>query len=125
MLAMVMFTGISPVFPVRDLAAALAHYRRLGFAVEEHKGDEAYGFARRDGALIHLSVVPDVRTAGCAYLYVDDADLLHAEWAAAGVNGRLVEPVDTDHGLREGGHVDPDGNLIRFGAPLGHRWPLP
>ena len=125
---MVVFSGVSPIFPVRDLAAALAHYRRLGFAVEEHKGDEAYGFARRDNALIHLSVAPDVdplRTAGCAYLYVDDADLLHAEWADAAVDGRLVEPVDTEYGLREGGHVDPDGNLIRFGAPPGHRWPLP
>src|SRR5687767_13665942 len=105
-----MFTGISPVFPVRDLTAALAHYRRLGFSVEEHKGDEAYGFARRDNALIHLSVAPDVdpvRTAGCAYLYVDDADLLHAEWADASIEGRLVAPVDNEHGLREGGHVDP------------------
>jgi hypothetical protein len=27
-------------------------------------------------------------------------------------------PVDTDHGIREGAHVDPDGNLLRFGSPL-------
>jgi hypothetical protein len=26
--------------------------------------------------------------------------------------------VDTDYGIREGGHVDPDGNLLRFGSPL-------
>jgi catechol 2,3-dioxygenase-like lactoylglutathione lyase family enzyme len=124
---MVMFTGISPVFAVRDLSAALAHYRRLGFSVEEHKGDGAYGFARRDNALLHLAVVPEVdplTNAGCAYLYVDDADLLHADWADASVDGRLVAPVDTDYGLREGAHVDPDGNLIRFGSPMGHRWPL-
>ena len=27
-------------------------------------------------------------------------------------------PVDTGYGMREGSHVDPDGNLLRFGSPL-------
>jgi len=55
-----MFTGISPVFSVRDVTAALAHYRRLGFAVEAYKGDAAYGYARRDNTLLHLAEVPVV-----------------------------------------------------------------
>ncbi len=56
-------------------------------------------------------------TTSCAYLWVDDADALHAEWAAAGVDGRLDPPRPTEYGLEEGAHVDPDGNLIRFGSP--------
>jgi hypothetical protein len=35
-----------------------------------------------------------------------------------GVAGELVAPFDTDYGLREGSHVDPDGNVIRFGSPI-------
>jgi hypothetical protein len=29
-----------------------------------------------------------------------------------------MPPTDTDYGLREGAHIDPDNNLIRFGSPL-------
>ena len=46
-----------------------------------------------------------------------DADALYEEWTKPGVGGltRPVEPMP--YGLREGSHVDPDGNLIRFGSP--------
>jgi hypothetical protein len=27
-------------------------------------------------------------------------------------------PEDYDYGKREGSHIDPDGNKIRFGSPL-------
>jgi hypothetical protein len=30
----------------------------------------------------------------------------------------VVGPDDYDYGKREGSHVDPDGNLLRFGSPL-------
>jgi hypothetical protein len=49
---------------------------------------------------------------------MDDADALHAEWAAAGVEGRFRGPIDTPYGLREFGYVDPDGNLLRVGSSL-------
>jgi hypothetical protein len=106
------------VFSTVDVAAWLAHYGALGFVVEAH--DESYGFARRDAIELHVTRNPDhdpLATAGAAYLRVDDADALAAEWATV-PNGRTVAPVDTDYGLREGAHVDPDGNLLRFGSPL-------
>jgi catechol 2,3-dioxygenase-like lactoylglutathione lyase family enzyme len=112
-------TGIASVLAVRDLARALEHYRRLGFCVGKH-GEGAYGFAERDGLSLHFRVVPDLepaRTTSAVYFYVDDADSLFAEWAAAGVNGQFFEPDDTDYGLREGAHIDLDGNLLRFGSP--------
>ena len=51
-----------------------------------------------------------------AYLFVDDADGLAAEWREAGADVR--SPEDTPWGKREGVTIDPDGNIIRFGSPL-------
>jgi uncharacterized glyoxalase superfamily protein PhnB len=52
------------------------------------------------------------------YMHVDDADQLAAEWRKAGVT--VSGPQDYDYGKREGFHVDPDGNELRFGSPLRH-----
>jgi hypothetical protein len=106
------------IFAVRDLDRALDHYRRLGFEVREYDGG-GYGFAHRDGADLHFSEISDLdrtKTTSAVYLYVDDADALFAEWRSSGVTGQFFEPVDTDYGLREGAHVDRDGNLLRFGS---------
>ena len=56
------------------------------------------------------------------YLFVDDADALHAEWRAIGVEpdrttgSRLVPPSTTAYGMREFALVDPSGNLLRVGS---------
>jgi len=113
--------SVSPILAVRNLDAALGHYRTLGFDVHADEGGAAYGFAERDDLSLHLAEDPALDPAGngCAvYLYVNDADALYAQWRAARPAGRLVAPVDTDYGLREGTHVDPDGNLLRFGSSL-------
>jgi DNA-binding MarR family transcriptional regulator/catechol 2,3-dioxygenase-like lactoylglutathione lyase family enzyme len=111
----------SPVFPVRDLAAALAHYAALGFETSAYAQGGEYGFADRDGVGLHLACDPDhdpARSAASAYLYVRDADALYEEWSRPGIGG-LTRPVGpTPYRLREGSHVDPDGNLIRFGSPV-------
>jgi DNA-binding MarR family transcriptional regulator len=108
----------SPIFPVRDLSAALAHYAALGFGTLAYDG--GYGFADRDGVGLHLAAggEHDEPHLGAAYLYVRDADALYAEWTRPGIGGhtRPVEP--TPYKLREGSHIDPDGNLIRFGSPM-------
>ena len=65
----------SPIFPVRDLARALAHYRSLGFVTTAYGDGEAYGFADRDGIGLHLAADEghDPTTdAGRTYLYVDE-----------------------------------------------------
>jgi hypothetical protein len=38
---------------------------------------------------------------------------------ATRAGGRFAGIEDTDHGLRESAHVDPDGNLLRYGSWLG------
>lgn len=108
---------IAPIFAVRDLEVAMEHYRRLGFAVRAYAGG-GYGFASWHGIEIHLGVVPDDdRRIGAAYLFVDDADRVAADWRSAGVE--VHAPEDTEWGQHEGAVVDPDGNVIRFGSPIG------
>ena len=108
---------VAPIFPVRDLRASLAHYRRLGFATREYEGG-GYGFAVLDGAEIHLGIAPESHGHASAYLFVEDADELARVWQSAGATVSL--PEDTDWGEHEGAHVDPDGNVIRFGSPMRH-----
>jgi Ser/Thr protein kinase RdoA (MazF antagonist)/predicted enzyme related to lactoylglutathione lyase len=119
-------TQFSPIFPVKDLRRALAHYAALGFTTNAYEHGADYGFADRDGIGLHFAAEPDHEPGtGSAetYLYVEDADALYAEWTRPGIGG-ITRPVgDTDYRLREGSHVDPDGNLIRFGSPFpSRRW---
>jgi uncharacterized glyoxalase superfamily protein PhnB len=122
---MTTFERLAPVFPVRNVRAALEHYRRLGFVAEaygeQNDGDPIYGFIRRGSIELHLArtadLEPDRNTSAC-YLYVDDANSLFEEWSRASAGGRLHDPFDTPYGLREFAHVDPDGNLLRVGSPV-------
>jgi hypothetical protein len=116
------FTSVSPIIPVRNLDVALVRYRRLGFDVRSYPGPERYGFVERGSVSMHLTEWAEhdpLRTAASVYLYVNDADALHAEWAALpDLDGRLMAPVDTAYGLREFAYVDPDGTAHRVGSPL-------
>jgi hypothetical protein len=107
---------VAPIFPVRDLDASMAHYRRMGFATRAYEGG-GYAFATRDRVEIHLGVVAETGSSNSsAYLFVDDADQLGEEWRIAGVH--VHPPEDTEWRMHEGVVVDPDGNVVRFGSPL-------
>jgi DNA-binding MarR family transcriptional regulator len=110
----------SPIFPVRHLGRALEHYASLGFDTLPYEDGHEYGFANRDGIDLHLAVVDEEHASspGSAYLYVRDADALYAEWSRPGIGGQTRPVGPTPYKLREGSHVDPDGNLIRFGSPI-------
>lgn len=117
----IVFETVSPVIPVLDLDAALDRYRLLGFQAHAYGGADRYGFADRGGISLHLTEWAEhdpKRTAAAIYLYVSDADALHAEWSAVGLPGRLTPPVDTEYGLREFAYVDPEGTLHRVGSPI-------
>jgi hypothetical protein len=127
--------GIAPIFPTADFDAMRTHYEALGFSVHVHGG--GYGTVERDGVKIHFRHVPtvglpalgggtsDASSAesdagtgrGAAYLAVDDATVLHAEWSAAGV-GETSDLFDPGFGVREAAHIDTDGNMLRFGSPV-------
>ncbi|MHA7064912.1 bleomycin resistance protein [Azospirillum argentinense] len=120
----VQFERVTPILPVRDVRAALAYYRRLGFEASAYNDaveEPIYGFLAWGDVNLHLARVPDLepaRSTVACYLYVNDADALYAAWQAAKVDGRLTAPADTPYGLREFAHIDPDGNLLRIGAPI-------
>jgi DNA-binding MarR family transcriptional regulator len=115
------FRHFSPIFPVRDLAAGLAHYSALGFDTLAYAEGDEYGFANREGTGLHLAASSGhdpAHHAASAYLYVRDADALYEEWSRPGIGGHTRPPGATPYQLREGSHTDPDGNLIRFGSPM-------
>ena len=114
------FRHFSPIFPVRNLAAALAHYSALGFDTFAYADGDDYGFADREGIGLHLAADSDHDPAhhASAYLYVRDADALYEEWSRPGIGGHTRPVGPTPYKLREGSHTDPDGNLIRFGSPV-------
>jgi predicted enzyme related to lactoylglutathione lyase len=94
-----------------------AHYEKLGFVVHVH--GVGYSTAARDGFNLHFALNAE-GGPGAVYFAVDDADALHGEWAAAGV-GEISDLFDPGFGVWEAAHIDPDGNLIRFGSPSGER----
>jgi catechol 2,3-dioxygenase-like lactoylglutathione lyase family enzyme len=116
----VVFERVAPVLTVRDLKAAVARYRRLGFRTELDEPAK-YGFVERGAVQLHLvegGLDEGGGTGGVVYVYVSDADALRAEWGSAGVEGRFIGPHDTPYGLREFVYTDPDGIVHRVGSPL-------
>lgn len=119
------FVAAVPILAVRDVAKAMQHYREFGFEASAYTdpdgGSAGYGYLSRGSVNLHVSKSSNLNplTAKVSLcVFVDDADALYAEWQAADVDGRMHAPHDTDYGLREGAHVDSDGNLVRFGSWL-------
>jgi uncharacterized glyoxalase superfamily protein PhnB len=112
----VRLVGYEPSFSVLDVDRAVDHYQRLGFSTDDH--DDTYAFAHFGQLNLHLAHDddPDHHQTAVLYLHVDDADRLAESWRSAGME--VTGPDDCDYGKREGRHVDPDGNVIRFGSPL-------
>ena len=112
-----MLEKIMPELPCDDVPAAVAYYRDvLGFAVNYAQDD--IGVMDRDAARILLIArTPRHTGIGSCYVYVSDADALHAELVArgAGVQG---PPVSRPWGLREFVVLDPDGNRLTLGKPF-------
>ena len=99
------------MLPVADLTRSLDHYRALGFLVSTH--DETYGFAALQGLELHLAVASGPSAGVEVFLHVPDADALARSWAQTPETSGAVDP---PWGMREGRHVDPDGNVLRFGS---------
>ena len=112
-----MLTKIMPEMPTDDVAASVAYYRDvLGFSVNYEQADIAV--MDRDVVRVLLIARTD-RHAGITstYVYVRDADGLHAELRGKGARV-LGEPESHPWGLRDFRVLDPDDNQITFGQPL-------
>jgi catechol 2,3-dioxygenase-like lactoylglutathione lyase family enzyme len=100
------------------------YWGQLGFQLEFEvpasatKRDPCYMGVSRGGALLYLSGhAGDGVVGGVVYCVCDEVDALHAEFVAKNVRIHIA-PVDQTWGMRELYVLDPDGNSVRFGAPV-------
>ena len=123
--------GIAPYFIVDDVVSTADFYRdKLGFQYERFWGDPpGFCMVRRGGITIMLS---QVETPGAmrpnrladpegdpwdAYVWVEDADALHAEFASRGV--KITRGIcDQSYGCRDFDVEDCNGYRLCFGHDL-------
>ncbi len=122
-----MIRQISPQFFSLDLASTLAYYRdKLGFScIGTWHDPPVYAIVARDGQHFHFRCAPPPMPNPDkaeeelldAYVHVEDADVLYAEYASRGVE--FTRPLgDMPWNSREFVVRDCDGRLLAFGAPI-------
>lgn len=122
-----MIRRIAPQFFTTAMSATLTYYAdTLGFQCVGTWGDPTvYAIVMRDDCAIHFRLAepptpnPDKYREELldAYLFVQDADALHAEYAIRDVE--VTRGLDnTPWGTREFVVKDCDGRLLAFGADL-------
>ncbi len=122
-----MIRQIVPLFFTTDIAGTLAYYRdKLGFeCLGTWHDPPVYAMVARDRHAIHFRCAeaptanPDkyVDELLDAYIFVDDADALYAEYAGRGVEFTRGLG-DTPWHCREFVVKDCEGRLLAFGANL-------
>lgn len=112
-----MLEKIMPELPLDDVPGGIAWYRDIvGFTVNYQQHD--IGVMDRDEVRILLIArTGQHKGIGSCYVYVADANALHAELVAKNANVQ-GEPVSRPWGLREFVVLDPEGNRITFGQPF-------
>jgi predicted enzyme related to lactoylglutathione lyase len=123
--------SIAPYSVVDDVVATANYYRdRLGFHYERFWGDPpAFCMVKRNGIVIMLSqlgwpgaVHPNHQSdpdgeAWDAYIWVEDADTLHAEYESRGV--RITRYLcDQPYGCRDFDVEDCNGYRLCFGQDI-------
>jgi uncharacterized glyoxalase superfamily protein PhnB len=122
-----MIREIAPQFFTTNVAATLAYYQnKLGFAcLSQWQDPPVYAIVARDGQPIHFrcSAPPTANPEKYeqelldAYIFVEDADQIYAEYAACGVEF-YRDLGNTPWQCREFVVKDCDGRLLAFGANL-------
>ena len=106
-----------PELPLTDVASGIAHYRDvLGFRINYAQDDLAVMY-RDEVTVLLIKRIERHTGIGSCYVYVADADTLHAELVAKGANV-LGEPVSQPWGLRDFRVLDLEGNRLGFGQPF-------
>lgn len=119
----------APYFPVADVDASAAYYRRvLGFVSEYVAGSPAqFAICSRDGLAIMLRRVaaperirPSEAQRGTwdAFFWVDDAAALHSELAARSADVVYGPLVQEAYRMLEFAVRDCDGHILGFGEAL-------
>jgi predicted enzyme related to lactoylglutathione lyase len=121
----------APYFIVDDVVATANYYRdRLGFTYERFWGEPAcFCMVRRNGVVIMLGQLEEASLmrpnhtvdpeggAWDAYIWIDNADALHAEFQSTGV--KIVREIgDRPYGCRDFDVEDCNGYRLCFGQDL-------
>lgn len=118
---------IIPIIKCRDMATSIAFYTRTLDFERKDPGDTSDVIDLVNGdAELQLSTMSGDSVFGCAVnVRVDDVDALFRKYVARGLDtsGREQSPVhqgplDQTWGMRELYVTDPDGNTLRFRAPI-------
>lgn len=116
--------SVMPILQVSDVTRSAAFYRdKLGFNVNNTWGDgPEFAIIQRGKVTIALDRSRDdgpvpVNQYWAAYVYVDDADAIHAEFEQRGVD--IVRGLENSfYGMREFDVRDPDGHILAFAHDL-------
>ena len=122
-----MIRQVAPVFFTLDIPATLAYYEgKLGFKrLGTWQNPPVYAIVARDQHAIHFRCA-EPPTANPnkysdelldAYVFIEDADALYAEYAARGVEFTRA-PANMPWHSREFVVKDCDGRLLAFGSNL-------
>jgi catechol 2,3-dioxygenase-like lactoylglutathione lyase family enzyme len=122
-----------PILPCRSMDETLGFYGALGFAVTyRQKRPNTYAVVRRGGIELHFFVLRGLDPAssyGTCYVRAADVDALYDDFRSGlrrsfgrlplrGVP-RIGALKDMSYGVRQFVVVDPGGNHVRIGQPLG------
>ena len=116
------FVRTMPVLDCSDIVESIAFWRdKLGFDASTWGEPPTFAILQRGTASIALALLPKTIVAvshnWAAYIYVQDVDVLYAEYEALGVE--LPHPPETRvYNCREFVVDDPDGHVIAFGQVL-------
>ncbi len=116
------FRRSMPILQVSDVRRSAGFYERLGFHCHGFWGDPpGFAIVQRGDVTLGLFLLEKAPITPnewwAAYLYVDDANALHAEFKALDIP-ELSEPRDQEWGCRDFDLVDPDGHRLAFGQDL-------
>lgn len=102
-----------------DMAAAVAFYDALGFALEHGGAGTPFTSYRTGNSFLNLQTAPrsQAEVWGRVIFWVDDVDALHDRAVAAGLRPS-TEPRDAEWGERYFHILDPDGHELSFARPL-------
>jgi len=114
--------AVIPILRVADAVRSRGFY--LGVLEFEEEWEDQFDLwmprvvaLRRGDARLFLTEHDACPPGALVYVVVDDVDRLHARIAAAGLAARWG-PGDQPWGMRELEVRDPDGNTLRFAAPV-------
>jgi catechol 2,3-dioxygenase-like lactoylglutathione lyase family enzyme len=106
-----------PELPLSDVPAGVAYYQKvLGFKINYAQDDVAVMY-RDEVTLLLILRTEQHKGIGSCYVYIRDADALHAELLARGANVQ-GDPISQPWGLRDFRVLDLEGNRLTFGQPF-------